>query len=119
MLYVASFGPACWLFSSELVSNDQLNCVYRPLMRLTFHGPEIVPQSFRLYVRFWHGEQALVMGYLLDGLRVQNDSAPLFRYHRVTSPARSRLDFVHAENSTAGESASERIRLMRALPDSL
>jgi hypothetical protein len=70
VLYVASFGPACSLFSSGLVSYDQLNCVYRPLMHLTFHGPQIVQQSFRTYVRFWQSEQALVMGYLLDSLEV-------------------------------------------------
>jgi hypothetical protein len=70
VLYVASFGPACLVFSDGLVSFDQLNYVYRPLIRLTFYGPEIVQQSFRTYVRFWHGEKALVTGYILDRLDV-------------------------------------------------
>jgi hypothetical protein len=68
VLYVASFGPACWMFSDELVSYDHLSCMYRPLIRLTFHGPEIVQQSLRTYVRFWRGEKALIMGYILDHL---------------------------------------------------
>jgi len=73
VLYVASFGPACWMLSNDLVSYDHVNRVYRPLVQLAVHGPEGVQKPIRSYVRFWNGEEALVIGYILDALTVKNE----------------------------------------------
>ena len=63
--YVASFGPACWLLSGDLISYDHFNCAYRPLVNLAFGGPEIVRQFLCPYAHLWGSDQALRIAYLV------------------------------------------------------
>jgi len=59
--YPLSFGPACWLLASDILSYHQVECIFRPLVYMTFNGPEIAQQSLRLYLSLWNGEQALLI----------------------------------------------------------
>jgi len=49
ILYVASFGPACWLTSRTVVLRDDevyeataVSAAYQPLLRLAFRGPHAI-----------------------------------------------------------------------------
>src|SRR5215469_3946082 len=50
ILYVASFGPACWLFDRGLVPISLLHRAYFPAMRMSADGP--VRPLLRAYVGF-------------------------------------------------------------------
>jgi len=65
-LYVASFGPACWLHSAKIVPYDVIDAGYRPLLYMAFDGPEVQQHLLTSYVHLWRGEQALLIWYLLD-----------------------------------------------------
>lgn len=69
VVYVASFGPACHLLANDRVSYRQFECIFRPLVYLTFNGPEITRQSLMSYIKWWNGRNALLASYFVDKLR--------------------------------------------------
>src|SRR5262245_45893888 len=42
ILYVASFGPACWITSRVDVGARAVEIVYQPIMQVGFRGPSFV-----------------------------------------------------------------------------
>ena len=57
VLYVASFGPACWLVNWGALPVRGTGTAYRPLISLAFHGPEGIRQVMRWYADLWLPEQ--------------------------------------------------------------
>ena len=57
LLYVASFGPACWVFwrpwcPTEL--KDSIRFAYRPVQRLIENGPEPIRSALIWYTDLFH-----------------------------------------------------------------
>ena len=40
VLYVASFGPACWISSRTNIGASAVSVIYQPILRLPAAGPE-------------------------------------------------------------------------------
>jgi hypothetical protein len=60
MLYVASFGPACWLVRRQGLSAGVPTAVYRPLVRLACTDHGMAGRTLRWLVRrAEHGEFGL------------------------------------------------------------
>jgi hypothetical protein len=49
ILYVAAFGPVCWLNERELCSAKEVGILYRPILALASRGR--LPQPFGWYAR--------------------------------------------------------------------
>ena len=47
VLYVASFGPWCWITSRLQPSGKVVAAIYSPIIRAGYHGPAIVRESIR------------------------------------------------------------------------
>ena len=54
LLYVASFGPACWIVSRTVVGHAAFRLAYRPLDSIAWHGPYQVRQALQ-----WYGDLAI------------------------------------------------------------
>src|SRR5262245_34290699 len=59
VLYVASFGPVCWLAERHLIPTSSVE-VCRPLARLAARCPDSVMSAYMAYVRFCTPESAEV-----------------------------------------------------------
>jgi len=56
-LYVASFGPAMWLFWSEWTPAgyyDVLQLIYAPIFHIMDHGPEPISHALIRYGALFH-----------------------------------------------------------------
>ena len=56
VLYVASFGPACWLLTHRKMVPDTRNAIetpYVPLFRARMGGPPWVKASLDWWIEFW------------------------------------------------------------------
>lgn len=54
VLYVASFGPACWISSYVLDEGDDseartVSTIYEPILCLSWRGPSLVKESLTWY----------------------------------------------------------------------
>ena len=49
LLYVASFGPACWITSRNSLSGDWLFVAYRPLVWTMENGPGLALDALAWY----------------------------------------------------------------------
>jgi hypothetical protein len=49
VLYVASFGPACWLARDHLISDDVAVDTYRPLIHVANCGPSRIRRVVATY----------------------------------------------------------------------
>src|SRR5262245_47217781 len=68
VLYVLSFGPACWIASHTLDRGDSvvaksLNLVYQPILSLAWSGPPIVQDPIVWYARLWSSDRWII-GYV-------------------------------------------------------
>jgi len=52
VLYVASIGPACWLFYWDVVSIGSFNAFYAPILWLGERS-ELIGDAIRWYVSLW------------------------------------------------------------------
>src|SRR5262245_19891274 len=52
VLYVASFGPACWLHSHEWIRRDSMRLGYAPLIRAACHSPAPVSSILQSYAEW-------------------------------------------------------------------
>src|SRR5262249_14434636 len=59
VMYVASFGPACWLCENRTLNQQSAWIAFRPLTWLCAHGPKPVRASLRQYARTF-GDQTRV-----------------------------------------------------------
>src|SRR5690349_14399130 len=54
MLYVASFGPACWAANNELLPQDEWEQFYQPMIWvLNPRTPDAISDPIRWYVGLW------------------------------------------------------------------
>lgn len=79
VLYVASFGPACWVSSRTLDRGNRIgaqafNMIYQPLLSLAWSGPSIVRDPIVWYMRLWSSD-GWAIGYASG--RVQWGPLPL------------------------------------------
>jgi hypothetical protein len=51
LLYVALFGPACWLAGRSVLPGRQTSAIYRPLVRLACTDRGAAGKSLRWYAR--------------------------------------------------------------------
>lgn len=71
VLYVASFGPACWMTSYVGADGAVVNRIYRPLMRARW-GPGR-PEGLQLGCRFSRPEEETTLLYRYGSLFVHSD----------------------------------------------
>ena len=62
VLYVLSFGPACWISSHTLDRGDRIgaqtvNMMYQPILSLAWSGPSIVQGPIIWYARLWSSDR--------------------------------------------------------------
>jgi hypothetical protein len=55
VLYLASFGPACWLSRRKIISDYHVWFVYRPVVIAMWDGPPWMFKGIDGYTRFWAG----------------------------------------------------------------
>jgi hypothetical protein len=67
VLYIASLGPACWLFANNRLSYRQFDYAYGPLVDLAVDGPNIVQGPLRSWVTLCHGGDGLLIAQILRG----------------------------------------------------
>lgn len=53
LLYVASFGPACWISDNYEWPRREAAIIFRPLIAATFDGPAPVRRGLRTYARWF------------------------------------------------------------------
>jgi len=58
LLYVASFGPACWISSystgrAEYLGSQAVSVMYQPILHVAWNGPSIVRKAIVGYARLW------------------------------------------------------------------
>jgi hypothetical protein len=58
LLYVASFGPACWLADKELLPFDPVESAFIPIVQLAMDGPEPFRPAILWYASICGGEDA-------------------------------------------------------------
>jgi len=68
VLYIASFGPACWISSHTLDQGDRawaqaLNWIYQPILSLAWSGPSVVQDPIRWYARVGSSHQWEIYHY--------------------------------------------------------
>jgi len=69
VLYVASFGPACWLAKSDRLPVRPTAWLYKPLIAATFYGPRPVRRTLRKYVeRFTGSAIPVIVSLHQDGI---------------------------------------------------
>jgi hypothetical protein len=59
VLYVLSFGPACWLSNDGMISSTTITTVYPGLWQVVMRGPQPFRRWLRWYVNLpksWQGE---------------------------------------------------------------
>ena len=57
VLYVASFGPACWLVDRELLPSDPIELAFRPIVRFLMNGENpVVRRTIVGYASICGGE---------------------------------------------------------------
>jgi hypothetical protein len=61
VLYVLSFGPACWISSRVQRSGKVVSTVYSPIVSATWQSPYLVQQVLQQYVLF-----GAPRGYVVD-----------------------------------------------------
>jgi hypothetical protein len=79
VLYVLSFGPACWVASRNRAALLSLNSVYLPIGWTLEHGPQVVSNSLEFYVRMGmppHSAILLQYGPFPLGYLVTSPSPP-------------------------------------------
>ena len=73
LLYVLSFGPACWISSHTLDRVDRIgaqtvNLMYQPILSLAWSGPSIVQGPIIWYMRLWSSDRWEI-GYVSGGVQ--------------------------------------------------
>lgn len=83
LLYVGSFGPACWLVGRNVLSARFTSAVYRPLVRLACIDRGNTGKALRWYARFGeHGEFGLVdLGVRAGLLQWEDGTSSTIRIH--------------------------------------
>jgi hypothetical protein len=56
VLYIASFGPVCWVAASYRMNGDSLSSVYAPVFWTLNHGPSWLRNAADRYVHVGAGE---------------------------------------------------------------
>ena len=79
MLYVGSFGPACWI-SSYAGDGRVVNFLYQPLMRVWWRGYWPTPGDVLERYSRWSAKPSWSLGQRL-GLRVYEWSEPRRYFH--------------------------------------
>jgi hypothetical protein len=59
VLYIASFGPACWIASRNLVLMDTISCTYSPVLTIAADDERIAGKGLRYWARFCGGEEGI------------------------------------------------------------
>jgi hypothetical protein len=63
MLYVASFGPACWLADKGFVSGRKIEHAYRPIVAWML-SPSLPLHSLISRYAVWCGGEMTVIGFM-------------------------------------------------------
>lgn len=53
VLYVASFGPACWVSSRSGTGGSVVSSAYQPILRLAFHSPGVIGTGILRYAQIF------------------------------------------------------------------
>jgi hypothetical protein len=61
-LYIASFGPACYLTSRSAISTKSVWMVFRPLIWLGVHGPDTLSRGIIAYAELCYAEDTSKLG---------------------------------------------------------
>ena len=77
LLYVASFGPACWLRDQGRIPKLATALFYRPLIRAMFDGPRPVRRMLRKYAEW--GAPPYVLMISFDPIGYDEHGGPIFR----------------------------------------
>jgi hypothetical protein len=72
-LYVASFGPVCWISSHALDRIDHIGArtvseLYQPILFLAWSGPSIAQRPVIWYMRLWSSDRWQI-GYVSGGVQ--------------------------------------------------
>ena len=49
LLYLISFGPACWISERTGWDGSIVSTIYQPVLQVAMHGPEIIHSGILLY----------------------------------------------------------------------
>lgn len=70
LLYVASFGPACWIVSRTAFGLPAFRLVYRPLDSIAWHGPYQAGDALKWYGNLGSpGNRSVILGLNDCGVR--------------------------------------------------
>jgi len=69
VLYVASFGPACWAMDCTRQGHRVVAAVYRPLLWLAVSGPSALSIAIFRYARLYADDDWTVDPFSLDFVR--------------------------------------------------
>ena len=53
VLYVASFGPACWISSRSGTGGSVVSSAYQPILCLAFHSPGVIGRGILRYAQIF------------------------------------------------------------------
>src|SRR5262245_20955652 len=57
VLYVASFGPACWMADKDYLSDRNVWLVYRPIIWTYWKAPSPMDIAIGRWIQFWRAAE--------------------------------------------------------------
>jgi len=64
VLYVSSFGPACWMASYRIVPPRATAVIYRPILSIWWHGSPRQMAVVEWYARLGQKEHVNILGFM-------------------------------------------------------
>lgn len=74
VLYVASFGPACFLVDRQILRMSVFSLGFKPCLDIVLHGPELVKNVLWSWAEICGGEDTL--WYFLEELILGHIGSP-------------------------------------------
>src|SRR5437868_5112684 len=71
VLYVLSFGPACWISSRSGIGVGVVNSAYQPMLGLAFDGPDVIQRGTLWYAQLL-ADRRWTVDYVSGRYRAKN-----------------------------------------------